>query len=379
MCGGRSVSTNKHKCDEVKPRCGKCERSDIECEYKPVLPALKPGRTTSSVAPIPPLVTPFTLNPGQQPLYMLDLELYHHFIFEFSSTIRADKARREDLGRKHVEIARQHSYVFHNSLALSALHLLQHNQKRIELWERACYLQGVAIEQVQPILVNMTQDDAIPGLIFANNTAAFSLAEYMNNPYQISDSIDPIDKIIECFQLSRGISMLAGRYWPYLKHTWIKSNVPDVVDKPEKEMRSTLRAKFPTYRSVHSLALGQENSKRREVTLTLVDKTFAYIGHLMTASQDQPTFVYLIDAWSVSLPDEFREMLVERRPVALVILAYYAVLISLAPDIWYLNGWPALLINRITTVLGLEWAEFMHWAQGMILGEYPTPQVHQQL
>jgi hypothetical protein len=173
--------------------------------------------------------------------------------------------------------------------------------------------------------------------------------------------------------------MLAGRYWPYLKHTWIKSNVPDVVDKPEKEMRSTLRAKFPTYRLVHSLALGQENSKRREVTLTLVDKTFAYIGHLMTASQDQPTFVYLIDAWSVSLPDEFREMLVERRPVALVILAYYAVLISLAPDIWYLNGWPALLINRITTVLGLEWAEFMHWAQGMILGEYPTPQVHQQL
>lgn len=37
---------------------------------------------------------------------------------------------------------------------------------------------------------------------------------------------------------------------------------------------------------------------------------------------------------------------------ALVILAYYAVLISLTPEVWHLNGWPALLINRIAAVLG---------------------------
>lgn len=305
---------------------------------------------------------------AQQPLCMLDLELYHHFMFKFSSTIRADKTHRDEVGRKIVNISRRHSYFLHNCLALSALHLFQHHHARSELWERACYLQGIAIEEVQPVLINMTQDDSIAALIFASNTAAFSRAEYMHNPHHFSDAVDPIDKIIESFQLSRGIDMVVNRYWTYLKHTWIRNNMFDLVDEQEEQMRSTLRDKFPTFQSVTSLALGQEDPERRKVTLELIDKTFRYIGHLMTDSDNHPTLTYVIDAWSVTLPAEYRDMLKERRPVALVILAYYAVLISLASDVWHLNGWPALLIDRITAVLGTEWSGFLRWPQEMIFG-----------
>ncbi|TIA56125.1 hypothetical protein D6C83_04089 [Aureobasidium pullulans] len=234
----------KHKCNEIKPRCGRCDRLGLECEYRPDPSTLKPESSISSVnstsrpvSPIPPTLS----DTSQQPLCMLDLELYHHFVFTYSSSMRSDKARREEVGRKVVDISHQHSYVLHNCLALSALHLFKQNRTKTELWERACYLQGIAIEQVQPILINMTQDDSIAALIFASNTAAFSRAEYMLNPHQLQDNTDPIDKIIESFQLSRGINMVAAKYWPYLKHTWINSNIPDLVAQLGSDRNSSLR------------------------------------------------------------------------------------------------------------------------------------------
>ncbi|CAD0052791.1 unnamed protein product, partial [Aureobasidium pullulans] len=359
------------KCNEIKPRCGRCDRLGLECEYRPDPATLKPESSISSVnstsrpvSPIPPTLS----DTSQQPLCMLDLELYHHFVFTYSSSMRSDKARREEVGRKVVDISHQHSYVLHNCLALSALHLFKQNRTKTELWERACYLQGIAIEQVQPILINMTQDDSIAALIFASNTAAFSRAEYMLNPHQLQDSTDPIDKIIESFQLSRGINMVAAKYWPYLKHTWINSNIPDLVDDQEEEMRNSLKDKFTTYSSINALALGQEDPERSKVALQTVDKTFRYIAHLMDDGYNYPTLIYLVDAWSVTLPTVYREMLEERKPVALVILAYYAVLISLTPEVWHLDGWPTLLINRIADILGPEWSEFLRWPQEIIFG-----------
>jgi hypothetical protein len=145
--------------------------------------------------------------------------------------------------------------------------------------------------------------------------------------------------------------------------------MPDLVDEQERHMRSTLKDRFPTFQSIMSLALGQEDSERRKLTVELVNKTFRYIGDLMTDGDNCPTMIYLIDAWSVTLPAEHRDMLEEREPVALVVLAHYAVLISLTPEVWHLNGWPALLINRIAAVLGKEWVEFLRWPQDMISGD----------
>ncbi|KAI5201488.1 hypothetical protein E4T38_06078 [Aureobasidium subglaciale] len=275
---------------------------------------------------------------------------------------------RDMLRSKLVDLANTHDYVLHNCLALSALQIFHGDSTRTELWERACYLQGIAIEQVQPTLINMTQDDAIPSLIFASNTAAFSRCEYILNPHSYTDDMDPIDKIIESFQLSRGISLVASKYWPFLKHSWINHNIPDIVDDMEEEMRQSLKSRFPVYSSVKSLALGLEDAQRRQVCVELIEKTFRYIAHLMSDGHKYPSLIYLVDAWSVTIPAEYREMLEERRPVALIILAYYAVMISLASEVWHLEAWPTLLINRITETLGKEWEEeFLRWPRKMIL------------
>ncbi|KAG9593900.1 hypothetical protein KCU77_g1741, partial [Aureobasidium melanogenum] len=249
-------------------------------------------------------------------------------------------------------------------MALSALHLYSKDRSRSELFDRACYLQGVAIQHVQPVIANLRQEDALAALLFSSHTSAFGLAEYMLNPHH--DDTDPIDKIVECFQLSRGIKLVVSPHWPYLTQTWL--NKLFVSEKGnENRIRANLASEFPTYAMVRSLAFGQDDADRRKCCLETIEDIFTFIGALTHHAEDYPTSAYLIDQWAVKLPPEFKDMLVERKPIALIILAYWAVLISMNPRPWHLRGLAEVLIARIEDILGEEWAEFLRWPRESIM------------
>ncbi|KAG9656569.1 hypothetical protein KCU95_g12136, partial [Aureobasidium melanogenum] len=249
-------------------------------------------------------------------------------------------------------------------MALSALHLYSKHRSRSELFDRACYLQGVAIQHVQPVIANLRQEDALAALLFSSHTSAFGLAEYMLNPHH--DDTDPIDKIVECFQLSRGIKLVVSPHWPYLTQTWL--NKLFVNEKGnENRIRANLASDFPTYAMVRSLAFGQDDADRRKCCLETIEDIFTFIGALTHHAEDYPTSAYLIDQWAVKLPLEFKDMLVERKPIALIILAYWAVLISINPRPWHLRGLAEVLIARIEDILGEEWAEFLRWPRERVM------------
>ncbi|KAI5197726.1 hypothetical protein E4T39_07140 [Aureobasidium subglaciale] len=243
-------------------------------------------------------------------------------------------------------------------MALSALHLYSRDRSRSELFDRACYLQGVAIQQVQPIIANLSEQDSLAALLFSSHTSAFGLAEFMLNPHH--DDTDPIDKIVECFQLSRGIKVVVAPFWPYLSQTWLKQLFSPREDK-EDRIRTTLASEFPTYSMVRSLAFGQEDIERRKCSLETIEDIFTFIGATSQHPENYPTCAHLIDQWVMSLPNEFKDMLIERRPIALIILAYWAVLTSINPRPWHLKGLAEVVITRIENILGAEWAEFLRW------------------
>jgi hypothetical protein len=68
----------------------------------------------------------------------------------------------------------------------------------------------------------------------------------------------------------------------------------------------------------------------------------------------------------------FHELLSERRPVSLVIIAYYAVLLKIGAGLWWVGRLPEALIEQVTTSLGEEWAEFISWPRSMIQGDART-------
>ena len=295
------------------------------------------------------------------------MELYHHFVYHYSASLVPDAKLRSEVFEKVLEISLAYDFLIHNFMALSALHLYSRDASRPELFDRACYLQGVAIQHVQPVIANLRQEDSLAALMFSSHTSAFGLAEYMLNPHH--DDTDPIDKIVECFQLSRGIKLVVSPHWPYLSQTWLKSlfRVKTDNDCHEDQIRANLATEFPTYPMVRSLAFGQEDAERRKCCIETIEDIFTSIGALSQHPEGYPTSAYLIDQWIVKLPAVFKDMLIERRPIALIILAYWAVLTSINPRPWHLRGLAEVLIARIETILGDEWAEFLRWPKGKVI------------
>jgi hypothetical protein len=66
--------------------------------------------------------------------------------------------------------------------------------------------------------------------------------------------------------------------------------------------------------------------------------------------------------WPGSVSAEFVQLISERRPEALVIMAYYCVLLKKANSCWYLKGVGSSMMSAIKQELGDEWKLWISWA-----------------
>jgi hypothetical protein len=88
----------------------------------------------------------------------------------------------------------------------------------------------------------------------------------------------------------------------------------------------------------------------------------------MWRQEDHMTF-HLISAWPSVLKLEFWQLLEARSPVALLVLAYFAALMSLRPKLWWLHNWPKLLLEKVEEQLGGdEWQEALAWPKRIVDG-----------
>ena len=67
--------------------------------------------------------------------------------------------------------------------------------------------------------------------------------------------------------------------------------------------------------------------------------------------------------WPFMIESEYEKLLAERQPIALIILAHYAVNLDTFKGYWWLRGWGRQLILNIKRCIGEEerWAALMSW------------------
>jgi hypothetical protein len=109
-----------------------------------------------------------------------------------------------------------------------------------------------------------------------------------------------------------------------------------------------------------------ESESSRKACLKALEFTLSSIS-LLQQRQDDSMSRRLVTSWPIETGAEFHALLTERRPVSLVILAYYAVLLKLGTGLWWIGEWPGVLLNHISTILGEEWADFLKWPKTIIL------------
>lgn len=81
----------------------------------------------------------------------------------------------------------------------------------------------------------------------------------------------------------------------------------------------------------------------------------------------------LLKIWIHFVSDRYVELLSERQPGSLIILAHYAVLLHRSSQYWYLDGEAEQILNIANAFVPTEWQSWLEWPKAQIRGGPRTP------
>lgn len=79
--------------------------------------------------------------------------------------------------------------------------------------------------------------------------------------------------------------------------------------------------------------------------------------------------IQIVFSWSLVVAEEYTQMLVDRSPEAIAVLAHYAALLHLCRDLWQVGDAGAYLLDIICRYLGADWDAWLAWPRSVVFPE----------
>ncbi|KAJ9419701.1 hypothetical protein FOXG_07018 [Fusarium oxysporum f. sp. lycopersici 4287] len=361
--GCRECKRRKVKCDERLPSCFNCARRGMTCSLTPsqpspqnIEPVRRDGIDNTVTNPSPDALSVAGIWTAPMPGASLDfqdhgLELMHHYSAITANTL----ALRLDM--QHIwrmvlpEMSYNASFLSHGLLSVAALHkahlLPARRDKYLDL---AAYHQTRGMEGFRSIFSSIGEKNWHPAFCFSSTIVIYAFSP-------AGRTEDPMKDILQIFVLIRGIrsSLLgSGRnltetpFSAWANGIWIvgENDVASYDFDPPLDHSAlpmdtfqALRRLFAFYRT----NLSDCNRADYEFASLQLRKSAILIAHAGSQAEIGMVmfFPYVISA-SVMSDIQAND------PCALVLLSYFAVLLSLVEQqFWYVQGWSRRLIEAI--------------------------------
>ena len=261
-----------------------------------------------------------------------------------------------------VDMAVRHAvefpYLIDQLLAFSAMHLAHKIPERAAVYRhQATELQtrGLAYFTKETELLGTDDvNSAGPRFLFATLLSLHTLAETMT--YHRAEFDFFLDRFIECMKLHRGILYIVRPQLQMLMQSELEPILAlSQIQLPRDPHRGTecepLMVLVDSARDLPAVAASGCREAAR-----LLQWAFDLSGRLPT-----PDLPHAVSGFSVMVPPEYLDALRGRWPEALVILAYYAVLLHRTRRYWICGRNGAFMIAAIAQHLGPQWHEQMRW------------------
>ena len=250
-------------------------------------------------------------------------------------------------------------FLMHGILAISASHLSHlHPSSSPRYTNLAMQHYTSAIGLLTSILNNINPENAVAVFLLS---ALEVLISYATPPDKATESMQ---HVLDIFRLQRGIRDVldAGRKWlhdtqlePMLKPHFNKGDNADALQLPPED-EAMLRF------------IEQRIDAEPDLSATL---RTAYIAAVRDMRQCYPfesrkqDHEHILLRWPVKVPAEFFAAAVERRTIAVALLAYYGTLLHVLKDVWWAGHKGRLLVSAASSLLplGSEWEGLVRWAR----------------
>ncbi|KAJ6067752.1 C6 zinc finger protein [Penicillium canescens] len=358
ICKSRRV-----KCDERKPQCSNCVRREVRCSFlPPTSHAASPGghfgssssASACDATPVTQVPTPSTLGcghdvpaappdiprtlslePASEGLDIDDFSLLHHYTVSTSHTLVMVPGLDTFMRINLPQIAFSNKFLLHSILALAALHLSRFKKIPTSLMASINAQNGPALYMFSTLCFSFTLAlGPKPGdfLIVGQHGIAQWLAQLqgMRSLLETQPELFHDDTLAPLFQISvRTLAQSVSRsdHFPELREQIQQAASRD----PELEH--------------YSKALDQLSQRF----------DFAF-NHTSRVTQLSPQQVFL---WVYQLEDDFIRLLQEEKPIPLVILSYFCILLNGLSSFWWTRGWVEHLLSEIYSSLDEEYRIWM--------------------
>ncbi|KAL0933995.1 Upc2 protein [Colletotrichum truncatum] len=261
------------------------------------------------------------------------------------------------------------SYFMDELLGFAALHLsvlTDDAAEKIRYRHQAVYLQTRALASFNTLAPEITDKNCTIIFLFSSFTAMHMLHDTVATE---RDLLELLERFIQFVHLYRGLGAITDRGWHVIRKSELRS-IFDLIEAVDRvEMTSGRECeKLAGLLSESSDQLGSEPTKACLAALNSLQGVFNQYNTL-----PGPMNRHVVLGWPVHLSTEYLTLLNMRQPEALVILAYWAVLLHYGRSFWVFGDAGRFLVQAISKFLGKHWGPWMEWPKQAIESHAPPP------
>ncbi|CCX05264.1 Similar to Sterol uptake control protein 2; acc. no. Q12151 [Pyronema omphalodes CBS 100304] len=299
----------------------------------------------------------------QESLNLFDLSLMHQWSVSTSDTLSNNKSI-QDLWRYQIpaQLAVHHPFLMHSLLAVSALHLHTTENKGNNYIEIAARHQEHAVRGMAACLAHISRENCDALVVSSCLVVIYSFVSSRNDGASGS--------IASWVPLIRGVHEILKQAWNWvtqgplspLIRQYELSSTNEGLDSETEEVLNNL------YQLCHNRSLpGSEELSDTAISTAyfsaIVDlrKSFATVNNW-------EHIIGSIFVWPITVSDKFVELLVERRPRALIIFIHYCALFTIVEEFWWTKGSALFELRLCEMCLSDEWKDpWISWPKQRIL------------
>ncbi|KAL7621124.1 hypothetical protein AAE478_008438 [Parahypoxylon ruwenzoriense] len=276
---------------------------------------------------------------------MAQLELFNHCVHsDFGLPPTSDNPEKAVPFTLFVETALSYPFLMNEMLAFAALHLAHLNPAKASFYKhQSVGLQTHALSIFNREMKAVTSENGVSVLCFV----WFMAMHILYDTRELLEADGYLNRFIHYVELHRWLGLITAEAWQSMlksKISYVFEDAQAVLDRidPSGPHTAELKRFIMDSEKLDDKEKDDYRDALNRIQWALSEADKAGEQEKCTAT----TFLQL-NSWPVTVPDGFIRHISERVPEALVVLAYYAVLLHLCRKIWIIGNTGQLLIRSV--------------------------------
>ena len=280
--------------------------------------------------------------------------------------------RNEDLKATRPHVLKyffMYPFLLDELLAVSALHLSTCRPAQRSLYrDEATRLQSHAQRLFNETIRDLNSQNIIPAFLFSALQGIATFFEIFHDPtYETSDWTF-FEKVLQSVRLLQGIRAIVYGWWHFL----ITSDLKDILKEAvtlNLEWNDMVTNRFEEFRVQILQSPGLDQTHATVYDKAIEELVLVYKSAFGNGSECSPhdrAAIKHATQWLIVVPPAYTELLVQRKPEALVILGHFAIILHKLRACWMVGDAGQQLLLLVEAHLEETWHATLSWPKSFV-------------